>query len=79
MATPASGGATAAAASSSTSGRPKERETRPELRVGNGRFRVERQKIGSGSFGDIYLGTINHSATPSQLDCSTRSLPLLLL
>jgi len=27
-----------------------------ELRVGGGRFRVERQKIGSGSFGDIYLG-----------------------
>jgi serine/threonine protein kinase len=29
---------------------------KPELRVGGGRFRVERQKIGSGSFGDIYLG-----------------------
>jgi hypothetical protein len=27
-----------------------------ELRVGGGRFRVERQKIGSGSFGDIFLG-----------------------
>jgi hypothetical protein len=68
MATPngANGTATSTAASSSAAqaqaaaaARPKERETRPELRVGNGRFRVERQKIGSGSFGDIYLGNVH--------------------